>query len=125
MRERLLRLTLVLMAVAWLLSFIFRGTEAGDVMLGGAITLTILAAAIALVSERRLGGALPRPALAEHDLAVLRQAIQENRDVSFVYRARDGSTTSRRVTPVELFDVGEEDDGDVHGASGQVLGVRC
>ena len=106
MRERVVRLALVLTVVAWVLSYSF-ASRGSNVMLGVAIALTVLTAVLALNPGGRFGASGPRPALDERDLALLRRAIQENRDVSFVYTAKDGSTTSRRVTPGELFDVGD------------------
>jgi predicted DNA-binding transcriptional regulator YafY len=108
MRERILRLALVLTVIAWVLAVTFRATRGSNAMLGVAITLTLIAVLVALIPARYFETAgAARPALSERDLALLRQAIQEKKDVSFVYRARDGSTTSRRVTPVELFEVGD------------------
>ena len=108
MRERLLRLALVLTVVTWALSISFRATRGSNAMFILAIALTVLTGIIALSASKRFGTTGPSsPVLEERELALLRQAIQEKRDVSFVYAAKDGSTTSRRVTPTELFDVGD------------------
>jgi hypothetical protein len=104
MRERLLRLTLVLTVVAWMLSIGLYATFGSSAMFALALPLTVLTGIIAFTRDR---GSASRPALDERELDVLRQAIREKRDVSFVYRAKDGSTTSRRVTPTEIFDVGD------------------
>jgi predicted DNA-binding transcriptional regulator YafY len=108
MRERLLRPTLVLAVVAWMLAISFYATRGSSAMFALAIALTILTVILALSPGRRFGTVVgSRPDIDERALGLLRQAIQEKRDVSFVYAAKDGSTTSRRVTPTELFDVGE------------------
>ena len=109
MRDRLLRLTLVLTVVAWMLSISFNATRGSSAVFALAIALTVLTGIIALSPGRRFGTAIGSraPAVDERELGLLRQAIQEKRDVSFVYTAKDGSTTSRRVTPTEVFDVGE------------------
>jgi hypothetical protein len=105
-REQLLRPTIVLTVVAWMLSVVLRATPAAGVLLGFAIALTVVTGMIALFPERRRRAG-PRPALDQRELGLLRQAIQEKRDVSFTYQSRDGSATTRRVTPVELFEVGD------------------
>jgi predicted DNA-binding transcriptional regulator YafY len=85
---------------------IFRATQGSSALFGLAIALTVVTGILALVPGRQFGGATRR-AMGERDLALIRQAIREKRDVSFVYTARDDSTTTRRVTPIELFDVGD------------------
>jgi predicted DNA-binding transcriptional regulator YafY len=108
MRERLLRLTLLLTVVAWAMSIAFYATRGSAAMFALAGALTVLTGVLAFSPGRSSGTATgPRPAVDERELGLLRQAIQEKRDVSFVYAAKDGTTTSRRVTPTELFDVGE------------------
>lgn len=108
MRERLLRLALVLTVIAWVLAVTFDETRGSGALFGVAIALSVIALLIALSPARLFATAdEARAAVSERDLALLRQAIQEKKDVSFVYTARDGSTTSRRVTPIELFEVGD------------------
>jgi predicted DNA-binding transcriptional regulator YafY len=106
MRERLLRLTLLLTVVAWALAISFRVTQGSNAMFILAVALTVLTGIIALVPERS-APTEPRAAIGERDLGLLEQAIREKRDVSFTYAARDGSTTTRRVTPNDVFDVGD------------------